>query len=87
MRDQGVSFYDTVARNRPVNIPNIEFYLLQELGIRKRGLLPGNIWLQRDLPATEDYEELGADYDEEDDDLSYMFGGVGSFNDDDDIDE
>ncbi|WP_155638984.1 RNA-directed DNA polymerase [Burkholderia multivorans] len=87
MRDQGVSFHDTVARNRPVNIPNIEFYLLQELGIRKRGLLPGNIWLQRDLPATEDYEELGADYDEEDDDLSYMFGGVGSFNDDDDIDE
>lgn len=50
-------------------------------------MLPGNIWLQRDLPATEDYEELGADYDEEDDDLSYMFGGVGSFNDDDDIDE
>ncbi len=72
MRKQGVSFYDTLARNRPVNIPNIRFNLIQELGERGRGVLPGNIWMQRGLPGEDVYEELGADYDEEDDeDFSY----------------
>lgn len=72
MRDQGVSFYDTLARNRPVNIPNIRSNLTQELGQRRRGLLLGNIWIQRGVAGEDVYEELGADYDEEDEeDLSY----------------
>ncbi|MGC2970419.1 RNA-directed DNA polymerase [Paraburkholderia aspalathi] len=73
MHEKGVSFYTTLARNRPVNIPDIKPYLWEQLGQRRRGLLPGNIWIERDLPTEEEYEELGADYDEEDDDFSVMW--------------
>lgn len=73
MREKGVSFYTTVTRNRPVNIPDIQPYLWAQLGQRRRGLLPGNIWIERDLSTEAEYEELGADYDEDDDDLSHLW--------------
>jgi hypothetical protein len=86
MREAGVSFYTTVARNRPVNIPYIKPYLLEQLGQRRRGLLPGNIWIERDLPADEEYEELGTDYDEDDDDFPNMWHDEEDDNDDEDGD-
>lgn len=49
-------------------IPNLAWDFMRELGTRRRGVLAGNIWMERDTPLS-DYEELGADYDEEDDDI------------------
>jgi hypothetical protein len=63
MKSENVSFYDSRAYNRPLNLPGIELHLRRALGERKRALLRGAIMVVRKPFGEEgDYEELGADY-------------------------
>jgi len=81
--DEGISFYHTRAYNRPVNIPGIQFDLHSELRGRRSAVLPGNILIERNSWLHEtDYEELGADYDDEEN-----FLGLGRLIDDNDDDD
>lgn len=65
LRSEGVSFYDSRAYNRPLNLPQIAWKLDSALAGRKRALLPGAIMAVGEAKK-EDYEELGGDYGNDD---------------------
>ncbi len=70
MLDQKISFYDTRARNLPLKLPRIDIELNRALAGRRSALLPGAIWAERQAAfEPREYEELGGDYGEEDDDF------------------
>lgn len=74
MKSEGVSFYDSRAYNRPLNLPGIEFRITQVLGERKRALLPGAIMgVRQPFGKESDYEELGGDYGDDNSFLSRLF--------------
>jgi hypothetical protein len=75
MRDEKISFYDSRAYNRPVNIPGIEWKVRMALQERERAVLPGAILAVREPRRDEyDYEELGGDYGDETEEFGNPFG-------------
>jgi hypothetical protein len=61
LRDEKISFYDSRAYNRPLNLPGIAFRLNLALEGRRRAVLPGAIMaVSEGVPG--DYEQLGGDY-------------------------
>lgn len=67
LKSEGVSFFNTRANNRPLNLPGIEFKLRSALGGRSRALLPGGIMAFRGSVKEDDgFEELGGDYGDDD---------------------
>lgn len=80
MKSENVSFYDSRAYNRPLNLPGIDRQIRIALGERKRALLPGAIMAVSKSPWQEgDYEELGGDYGNDDNDF---FRNLSHFEDD-----
>lgn len=81
LKNENISFYDTRAHNRPLNLPGIERQLNIALGDRKRALLPGAIMgVSKPFWQRDDYEELGGDYGNDDGDFYRYFS---QFEDDD----
>lgn len=79
MQAEGVSFFDSRAYNRPLNLPGIESQLRKALKGRSRALLPGAIMtVQKRQQEASNYEQLGGDYGDVDDDF-----GLPNFFDDD----
>ncbi|HEX9965362.1 MAG TPA: RNA-directed DNA polymerase [Allosphingosinicella sp.] len=71
MQSEGISFYNSRAYNRPLNLPLIDWRLREALGSRKRAVLPGAILAVSATPGGKrDYEELGSDYGDDDDGYS-----------------
>lgn len=72
MLNENISFYDNRSYNRPLKLPGIESKLRQILIDRNRVLLPGAVLaIKRDFYDDTYYEELGADYENDDDFRSF----------------
>jgi hypothetical protein len=68
LKAEGISFYNTRAYNRPLNIPRIETELLSALSGRKRAILPGAILGVSGPREGRVFERLGGEYGEDDED-------------------
>ncbi|WP_152616619.1 RNA-directed DNA polymerase [Sphingomonas sp. ERG5] len=86
LKNRNVSFFDTLARNKPLDLPGIRPKLLAALKGRKSGVLPGLIFIKRSEYSNDSfYEKLGSDYSEGD--IIFPWGGNFDFDDDDYDDE